>query len=144
MSSAHVSSLQDRISQAAKVMKITEDQLWEHLSDLGINQKDDDALALLEAETTREGDARKVFCENAVAPYVPVARFLAGWAILKGRNYQVGVDMASGPDKSVVTIIESLRPINSLKDKELIEKYGPDASTEIYDELNRRDRKSVV
>lgn len=141
MSTVCHTTLQDRITKASEVMKITEEQLWQYLSKIGICKDDADALSLLEAETTREGDARNSFCDTyntskGEVP-VPVVRFLAGWAILKGKakGAESNKEVSSNAE-----LIACLRPIAQYSDTELLEKYDIDASSEIIDELDRRSQ----
>lgn len=133
--------LQDRIAKAAKVMKITEDALWAKLNKLGICKEDDDALALIESETTREGDVRKVFCDDDTSTLtpgalatIPVIRFLAGWAVLRGR----GETKESQDSSDVAKIVEAIKPLTQYSDKDLLQRYSPDCSSEILDELRKR------
>lgn len=132
-----VSPLKVRVQQAAKVMKITEEMVWQCLLKLGIEEQDEDGIALLEAETTKESDAKEEF-----KAYVKPIRFTAGWRILKGipankfavQTNKNGVLQVGGVDE----LIKSFRPIHTYKDRELLEHYGPEASSEIIDELLRR------
>lgn len=145
--SPEVSPLQERVQKAAKVMKIAEDYVWVALSDLGIEKDDEDGIALLEADTTKEGDARRVFVEHAIGiadkPSVKVkpARFAAGWQVLKGREkvkiVGQGHDVVT-PSGQMVKLIENLKPLHEMKDKEVLERYGPEASPEIIEDLLRR------
>lgn len=122
--------LTQRVEAAAQAMKIAVDEAFEKLAKLGIEKDDEDALALLEAETTTSQDAQDAF------DGVPVARFRAGWAILKGKAKKT--EEASGEAASLGDVLSSLKDIRRYKDAELLDAYSPDASTEIYDELNKR------
>lgn len=151
--STSISSLQERVTNAAKVMKITEEELWFYLKELGIEQEDQDAVAMLEANTTREGDARSIFCEEPkdmnngekpeprFATKVKLARFLAGWAILKGKS-----NTENAEKSDIVSIVEALKPVTELRDEELLQKYNKECSTQIIDELKKRsqDRAFVI
>jgi hypothetical protein len=127
-------SISKRVQNAAKVMKITEEYVWAGLFELGIEEND---LSLLEAETTREGDARRVFVDNAIniadKPSVKVkpACFTAGWAILKGRGKSKDSD-------DITTLVKTLRPISSFKDREILEQYNKEPSGELINELLKR------
>lgn len=136
----------DRVEQAAKVMRIPVSDLLIHLDRMGISQDDEDAVALLEAETTREGDARAQMVDGrscvageTVPQLVKIARFSAGFAILKGK--------AKTEEKnSVDVIVSALRPVKQWSNRELLEKYGPEASSEIVEELRARskDRNFII
>jgi hypothetical protein len=127
-STPEVTPLQARVQQASKVIKITEEQAWECLEELGIEKEDEDGIALLEAETTKENDAKEVFKK-----YAKPARFAAGWRILKGKTEKQKTD-----NPSMTDVIQTFRPIHTYKDRELLEQYGPEASSEIIDELLKR------
>ena len=142
--------LSQRVQNAAKVMKITEDHVWVGLEGLGIGKTDEDAIVLLEAETTREGDARRIFVDNLILANaadsqegvsVAPARFLAGWKILKGKaDIQIEHDIV-GRDGEISKLIETIRPTHTFSDHELLTQYGPEASTEIVNELLTRSNK---
>lgn len=136
-------SLEQRVQKAAKVMKITEDELWAGLGKMGIGKGDEDALELIEAETTTEADAQKAFCGQGPDHHVPsnwekeilpsTVRIRAGWAILKNRrNDEKPITYAEFAERVLV------RPIAQYKDEELIGAYGEECSSDILDELNRR------
>lgn len=129
MSSNTPSPLQERVAQASKVMRMTEDEMWSYLSTLGIDKDGEDSLSLIEAETTRAEDAIGVFVG------VPAPRFHAGWAILKGKSKKE-VSSANGTEE----LIKSLRPIEQYSDQELVAEYGPEASSRVVDELRRRSK----
>lgn len=122
-------SLEQRVQKAAKVMKITEDELWAGLGEMGIGKGDEDALELIEAETTTEADAQKAFCDH----HVPDVRIRAGWAILRGRQND-----EKPTTHAEVTASSLMRPTTQYKDEELIGAYGEECSSDILDELNRR------
>lgn len=140
MASKSIDVLSQRVQNAAKVMKIAEEYVWAGLAELGIEEDD---LSLLEAETTREGDARRVFVEHAIGitdkPSVKVkpARFVAGWAVLKGKADRQ--EKKEG-QSDVAALVGHLRPIHTFKDRELLAQYGPEASSEVIDELLKRSR----
>lgn len=121
---------QQKVEKAAQVMKITPVELMRHLADLGI-EPDADGLALLEASTTQESDAKRVMVEGK-EPQVKIARFKAGWAILKGSSEKA--DKAS----ETSDLIKALRPTDQYSDKELIEQYNAECSSKIVDELRKR------
>jgi len=129
MANPPVSPLECRVSKAAEVMKITEEAVYQALSELGVDKEDEDAISLLEADTTREADAKEAFKSTKVKP----ARFSAGWQVLKGRVKKENIILE---DNS--SLLEALKPVGRMSDKELLEKYGPESSSEIIDELLKR------
>lgn len=131
-SNTNPTSLQARVDQAAKVMGITPDAAWQLLGELGIEKDSPDALSLLEAETTTEGDARRYFVDPGK---VKIARFKAGWSILKGK----GSD-ASPKDASIGDLIKSMRTPAQMSDEELLNAYGPDCPATVCDELQKRSQ----
>jgi hypothetical protein len=126
-------SLEQRVQKAAKVMKITEDELWAGLGEMGIGKGDEDALELIEAETTTEADAQKAFCGQGPDHHVPAVRIRAGWAILRDRQNDEKPTV-----HAEITASSFVRPITQYKDEELIGAYGEECSSDILDELNRR------
>ncbi len=151
MSNATITS---RVEQAAKVMGITPSDLWLYLAELGI-ENSDDGLSLLSADTTQEGDARAVIVEGKgfeivgggrpMPQLVKIARFKAGWAILKGKGKDVATP-TEGTDGSIAALVQAIQPPAKLTDEALIKLYNPDASTEVCEELKRRshDRPFVI
>ena len=137
----HPTKFEERITQAAKVMGISIDDLWRYLGALGIDN-DQDGQALLEAETTQEGDARAVMVEGKSgwpigekAPQlVKIARFKAGWAVLKGK----GTDKTEKTE--LIQIMDALRPAAQLSDRDLLEKYGQDCPWDILEQLKLRSQ----
>ncbi len=125
-----VVSFQQKVEKAAQVMKITPAELLKHLADLGI-EPDADGLALLEASTTQENDARRVMVEGK-APQVKVARFKAGWAILKNSSEK------AEQSNETSDLIKALKPTDQYSDRELIEQYNAECSSKIVDELRKR------
>lgn len=151
-STSEVSHLQVRVQQAAAVMKVTEEVVWKGLSELGIDKDDEDGIALLEAETTKESDFRKIFVDNGVSIAldddcpsvretirVKPLRFSAGWTILKGKTEANWKNLKEKVDEGgVAQLIQSFRPVHTYKDRELLEQYNPEASSEIINELLKR------
>ena len=141
----NVSQLSKRVKDASKVMKVTEDVMYDLLLQLGIDKDEDDSLALLEAETTTLQDAQEVFCLHpGWAPdpentKVPVARFKAGWFVLKGTSKKKIEDKDPSQTTSEA-LLKELRDVRRYKDTELLDEYNPECSTEIIDELNKRSR----
>ena len=148
--------LSKRIEQAAKVMAVSPDIVRRCLEKLGIQESDEDALVVLEAPTTKEGDARRVFVEegldgnaglgNGSGP-VKIARFALGWPILKGSaKLETKTEESGGMVGAIQSLIKSTRQIAQYKDEELLAEYGSDCSTTISDELKKRsdDKPFVV
>ncbi len=141
--------LTSRIEQSAKVMGISPDDLCLHLESLGI-ENSDDGLSLLEADTTQETDARALMVGPTTItasglPTVKIARFKAGWAILKGKGKDIATP-TEGTDGSIAALVQAIQPPAKFPDETLIKMYNPDASTEICEELKRRskDRPFIV
>ena len=122
------SDLVKRIQDAAKVMGITEEQVWLGLAKLGIKEGDADALDLLNAETTTEADAKVAF-EKACLDIGP-ARFKAGWAVLKGGNQKAAAEQKQ----------PKLSKVAEWTDQALVDAYGVDCDSRIVDELNKRSK----
>jgi hypothetical protein len=121
-------------------MGITPDKVWELLGKLGIDKGSPDAEALLDADTTQEGDARTVFVENG-GP-VKVVRFKLGWAILKGKK---STTTGSGETGGTLgNLIEMLRPVGKMSNEELLAKYGQSCPSEILEELGKRSKGRPV
>lgn len=145
--------LQERVKKAAAAMKVEEQYVWAGLDALGIGKEDEDALSVLEAETTREGDARRVFVDHVIVVdatatpgngvSVKPARFLMGWAILKGKD---GKQLLC-EDKPQQVVVAHAKSIPELGDRELIQRFHdePD-STPVINELMKRseDRAFVI
>jgi len=108
--------------------------IWDRLSQLGIYQ-DDVSHELLVSDSTKEGTARKYFCEDG-DPKIPEARFAAIWAILKGKEGREETPKTA-MDK-VAEAIQAQRPIGQWSDKELLEAYNPVCDTSIVDALDKR------
>lgn len=137
------SILQERVEKAAKVMKASPDDVWKALEEIGIEKDDEDALALLEADTTTQEDADPKFLDVGIKK----ARFRAGWAILKGKSQKTkDKPETSTTDSTTAELIKTLRSVKQYKDKELLEAYGPDCSSDVLDEIRRRsnDRPFLV
>lgn len=104
------------------------------LSELGI-YNDDESLDILLSNDTKEGDARKVFCENSLMETnIPIARFRRVWSILKeGQTTEPAT-------KDIESLIDSLKPACKLNDIELLERYGMDCGSEVEEELRKRSK----
>jgi hypothetical protein len=116
------------------------------LEKLGI-YNDDLSLEILLSEDTKEGDARKVFCENNDPAYnLPIARFRRLWSILKEGSNPSSNKSDVSPDKNFTSLIETLKPVSQLSDRELLERYisGNDSETEKELKTRSHDRNFVV
>ena len=123
--------LVERIQAASKVMRITDKDVCDRLKLLGIIWTEDDALDLLLSETTTEEDALKVFAG------IPIARFRAGWALLKGRKTETQGDPTGEKSES---ILKALRPVDQWSDEDLVNAYDQNCSTKIFAELRERSK----
>ena len=114
--------------------------IWERLETLGI-YKDADSHKILVSKYTKEGDARKLFCENG-EPQIPVARFSAMWAILKGATSE------EEPKSDVDKFVTALQRTNfgQWSDEALLRSYNPDCEAGIVTTLQKRsqNKKFVV
>lgn len=138
---------EQRITQAAKVMGISTKDLWYYLNILGI-ENNPDGQALLEAETTREGDARAVMVEGKGTDgehftYVKIARFSAGWVILKGKGSKTVIQESSS---DIAKLVDTIKRVEQRTNEELLQMYKPEASYEILEELRKRchDRPCII
>ena len=123
--------LVERIQAASKVMRITDKDVCDRLKLLGIIWTEDDALDLLLSETTTEEDALKVFAG------IPIARFRAGWALLKGRKTETQGDPTGEQSEGILKL---LRPVDQWSDEDLINAYDQNCSTKIFTELRERSK----
>jgi len=128
----------DRIEQAEKL-------IWERLGELGISKESVDSHSLINDGYCKEGDARHVFCEGN-PPVLPVPWFRKLWSVLSGQT--VSSDSSIGDSGTVASAIENAftknRPVSQWGDKELVESYGIDCSTEIQDEFSKRSKEQAV
>jgi len=127
--------LVEKVQAASKVMHLTDKDLCECLKLLGINWVEEDALDLLLSETTTEQDAEKIF--TGTRAHVPIARFRAGWAILKGKKTE---PQGNHIGESPVDILKHLRPVDQWSDEDLINSYDQNCSTKIFTELRERSK----
>jgi hypothetical protein len=132
--------IHQRVKKAAEVMKITEDAVWTMLGKIGIEKDDADALSILDA--TDFHWMLQQLGNDLVPAGVKPARLDLGFAALQGGKAKPKDDVASVLKEHVA----QSRPISQYKDRELIEKYGPDAPTDVLDELRKRsnDRAFIV
>ncbi len=119
--------------------KLVEMYILRRLAVLGIYQ-DEESHKLLLSDFCTEGLARQVFCENG-NPNLPVVRFKQIWSILKDQKVsEVKSEKIEGVEKLVDSIASAIKPMAAWGDKELIEKYNPECSSDIIDELDRRTK----
>jgi hypothetical protein len=117
-------------------MGISPDAIWGHLAELGVD-KDDMGLSILDAPTTTEADAERFFVHGTseAGALAKVARFKAGWLILKGKKIDAPAEGEKRP---------SLRKVADFSDEALLKEYGPDADTRVVDELASRSKGNNV
>jgi hypothetical protein len=136
--------LNQRVAKAAEAMKVTEGAVWSMLGKIGIERDDVDALSIIEADTTDFRRMLQLLGNDLVPEGVKPARLELGFAILKGP----GAAKPKADDVASVLRehVAQLRPVSQYKDRELVERYGPDATTDVVDELRKRssDRPFVV
>jgi hypothetical protein len=132
--------IHQRLKKAAEVMKITEDAVWTMLGKVGVEKGDADALVVLDATDFHR--MLQLLGDDLVPDGVKPARFALGFAALNGYAKPKGDDVASVLREHVA----QSRPISQYKDRELIEKYSPEAPTDVVDELRKRsnDRAFIV
>lgn len=153
-------SLQDRVAKAAEILKTDSDKVKQALECLGIEIGDEFSESLIDAETTTEDMIREKLLDFLGRSSDPKtapkpARLAAAVAILKGRDpfkkeEEKPADVltlttadassytASSGVSLVVKHLESLRPIQTLKDRELLEKYVQERDYEVEQELHKR------
>lgn len=112
--------------------------LWDKLRDLGITKENVDSHSLISEGFCKEGDARVIFCESS-PPVLPVPWFRKAWSILsENANMPEDKQKDKGDATRIIEAIASNRPVSQWKDRELVEAYGIDASSEVIDELKKR------
>ncbi len=126
----------DLVQSAAEAMKIDVRTCLECLKEMGVEPDDSDALELLRSEDVTDADGEKFFVSSGS---VKIARFRKGWRILRGAQKQLLVEQAPTKD-GLAQLAATLRPVSQYKDKELIEQYGEDCSSEILAELEKRSK----
>jgi len=147
VSMSDVSVFMSRVIEVSRILKVTESEILEALQEEGI-EDNDEGLMLLDAETTSEDYLAECIKTALESPKynrkVPLLKLRAAAAILKGKNPFAKPEMATKevPEGTLTsTIVEALkaqRPIEQLKDKELIELFQEDRDDKIAQELNRR------
>lgn len=113
-------------------------KLWAYLVDLGITKENVDSHSLISEGFCKEGDARAVFCEGS-PPVLSVPWFRKAWLILS-ENSDMPEDKPKekGDATRIIEALTSNRPVSQWKDRELVEAYCIDASSEVIDELKKR------
>lgn len=112
--------------------------IWDALRELGIFD-DEESYAILMSSDCKEGDARAIFCDKMG---MPVPRFRKIWGILKE-----GGKEETATTTNVVSdlkgVIETIRPIGQLSNKELLQRYkdNPDDNAS-EEELKKRSNGS--
>jgi hypothetical protein len=145
-------SLQERVKNAAQILKVEESEIEKALSEgLGIEYDDVDAVELMDAESTTEA-----MISGALQTHVKgykVARGAAAVAWLKGRD-PFAKDEEDKGDKPCLTfadpvgtasltttvtkIIDATKPIHQHKDRELLQRYVDERDYEMEQELHKR------
>jgi len=146
-------SLQERVKNAAQILKVEESEIEGALSKgLGIEYGDEDAVELMDAESTTGAmvsDALTAHVEG-----VKAARAAAAVSWLKGRDPfakdegekeggKPSLTVAQPTDTSslyatVTKLVDMTKPIAQHKDRELLERYVDERDYEMEQELNRR------
>jgi len=145
-------SLQERIKNAAQILKVEESDIKHALSEgLDINIDDEDALMLLDAASTDEGMVQEALVSN-IDEDLKFVRLRAAVYWLKGRDPfekpQEGSLTVSLPDDSqtsslyatVTKVIDATKPIAQHKDRELLERYIAERDYEMEQELHKRSK----
>ena len=118
--------------------------LWAYLVDLGITKENADSHSLISEGFCKEGDARVVFCESN-PPVLPVPWFRKAWSILsENANMPEDKPKDKGDATRIIEALASNRPVSQWKDRELVEAYCIDASSEVIDELKKRAAGKAV
>jgi hypothetical protein len=151
-----IDSLKDKIKRCANIIEqslknntigipiniFTENIILEKLQLLGI-YSDADSYDLLMSEDCKEGDFRKIFCEEG-SDKIPIPRFRKIWGILKEGSTLNKQVVNYDPSTYAFNI---LKPIGQYSDEELLKRYGPDRSdSDTEEELRKRskDRNFIV
>jgi hypothetical protein len=146
-------SLSDRVQKAAEILKTDSEKIKQALECLGIDVGDEFSEKLIDAETTTEDMIRSRlldFLGHGLDPKTApkAARVAAAVAILKGKNpFETATEVPAvspvapqAPDivTAIAKVLESSKPVQQLKDKELLERYVAERDYEMEQELNRR------
>lgn len=136
--------LSSRCKKAAEILKVSEKQVSDALSEAGIEQSEDGAK-LLEASTTTEA----VLAEEVLNSLGPKLKRSAAAAVLKGRDpfsQAEGPATESGSSGSTKTwtmdgskeVLQSLVPVSQWKDRQVLEAFNKDREEHLERELDRR------
>lgn len=147
VSMSNVSAFLSRVIEASRILKVTESEILEALQEEGI-EDNDEGLMLLDAETTSEGYLEGRINATLESPKynreIPPLKLKAAAAILKGKNPFAKPETAPKAEpegtltSAIVDALKAQRPIEQLKDKELLELFQEDRDEKIAQELNRR------
>ena len=157
--STHI-NLVEKVKKAAEVishiksvykdrtLEDVESLVWEKLATLGIEKDNEASHSLIADGFCKEGDARAVFCEGE-PPTIPVPWFRKIWAILsdgKPTSTEISGTFTGKEDlKEIAQIMVGQRPASQWNDKDIIEAYNIDCSSEVLEEFKKRaDGKTVV
>jgi len=155
--SAQATPLSIRVSKASEVLKVPEDKILKCLDDMGIS---DDAvgLKLLEAATTTELDLDSALTGSFENETKHLQRKAAA-AILKGKDPfddkpEVKVTASDGSPHESASVAETVakafkesRPIEQLKDREVLEIFAEDhdaAAERVLDQRAKGQRFIVL
>ena len=133
-------SLKDKVLEASKVITTTKDPeqfIWDCLKLLGVYD-DETSNDILVSGYCKEGDARKVFCDDN---HIPVPRFRKIWSVLSETNQKAestGTVEQKPADSLTQQLIQTLKPIGQYSDEELLKQYGPTCDKATEDELKSR------
>ena len=136
-------------SQGVNVLELSQfcqELVWSRLAQMGI-YRDEQSHDILVSPSTKEGTARKHFCENG-DPQVPEVRFAAMWQILNDDGCGPVLDDDIGTSQqSMTSLVQSVadglkanRPIGQWSDEELLRVYSPMCQSAVVDELCRRSK----
>lgn len=130
--------LKDKVVESSKVVSNipesyagnAEKYIWDLLSNLGIY---DDSVSndILISGFCKEGDARKVFCDDAK---IPVPRFRKIWSILSETNTKEPIE-SKPTDSLTKQLIQTLKPIGQYTDEDLLKQYSPICDAAVENEL---------
>ena len=146
-------TLDSRISKVSEFLKVKPEDVTKALEDLGI-ENSNEGLSLLDASTTTEEyliDSLKTVSFTSsqggtliINRPVPTLKLRAAVAILKGKDpFNTVQETKAEPSNAVAAVVEILkeqRPIEQLKDKELLEMYVKDRTIEAEQELDKRSK----
>jgi hypothetical protein len=141
--------IKERIDKAAEFLGGEEkrDLVVKCLNAMGI-EENEQGLELMTSEDFVFGDARAIFCDKE---NIPITLFRRVYKTLHGKvekepdkTTAVG-QFGSDAVAAIGALGDSLRPIGSWDDEELLRAYGPDCKPQVLDELAKRvGNKTVV